>query len=154
MKSNRMTKLAISFWIVLSLFASSVSACNCAHDSASQSENHCQPNQPRHSHESENESHLHSHESSAKNQQTNRTENFSDALSLADCCCFQSAPRVFAKSETVKIEKQAAEVLTGARIVLQLTAPIIAVKTLNSVAPVYLSDFFYNFKSPRAPPRS
>lgn len=161
MNSNRARKLAVSLWIVLSLFVSTVSACTCAHDSV-QTENHCQLPVTQHLHDSENSENTdyshsaptHSHESSAEHHESETAENFSDAISPDECCCFQSAPRVFAKSETVKIEKQSAAVLPYSAIDFQLNAPIITIANVDFAASFYLSDSFYNLKSPRAPPRS
>jgi hypothetical protein len=158
MKNSRITKLAVSFLTILSLFVCSVSACTCAHNSANV-ENHCEPQSALHSHESENVNHshsasTHSHESRNEREKLNASENLSTAFSLEECCCFQPAPRVFAKSETVKIEKRAAEISLNSAIDFQLTAPLIEIATFDSIAPVFLSDSFSNPKSPRAPPRS
>lgn len=153
-----MTKLAVSFWIVLSLFVSSVSACTCAHNSV-QAENHCQPNSTQNLSESKNESHSHSHEalsheSNTEHQPATSTEDFSDSFSLAECCCLQSAPRVFAKSETVKLEKQTAKVLLNPAIDFQSNAAVVEAATFDFVTSVYFSNSFRNPKSPRAPPHS
>ena len=158
MKNSRMTKLAISFLTILSLFVSSISACTCAHESPT-AKNHCEPQLAQHSLESENVNHshsesIHSHELENEHKKLNSAENLSDSFSLEECCCFQSAPRVFAKSETVKIEKHAAEISPNSAIHFQSTVPIVEVVTFYSIAPVYHLDFFKNPKSPRAPPRS
>lgn len=71
-----------------------------------------------------------------------------------ECVCIQAAPRVFAKSEIVKIEKQAAAISPNIAISINLTATIVPVEIVEFVKPFYLSDSFYNIKSPRAPPIS
>lgn len=68
------------------------------------------------------------------------------------CVCLKTAPRVFDKAQIVKIEKQAVAVLPNVIILFDSNAPTVAVETIDFVKPFYLSDSFYNLKSPRAPP--
>lgn len=74
-------------------------------------------------------------------------------LTEGECCCVQSAPKVFAKPETIKLEKQAA-------LVSRISPP----ELLSSVEeyfspetvflkPFYLSNSFYKLTPGRAPPR-
>ncbi len=70
------------------------------------------------------------------------------------CVCAQAAPRVFDKSPNVKIEKQATAILPRIVVSIELVAVAATVETVSYKKPFYLSDSFYNIKSPRAPPRS
>lgn len=74
--------------------------------------------------------------------------------SKSNCCCFQSAPKVFSKSAFVSIEKQTAEVLPAIKVEFETISQIAAARPANFSQPFYLSDLFYNLKSPRAPPVS
>ncbi len=154
MKNQRLKQMTFSLCIVLSLFASSIAACVCR-DSA-MTENHCVP---PHSHESKAENHSHeaddSHHEAAQEtpHETVSTSNFSVDVSFEECCCASSAPRVFAKSETVKIEKQTADYQPNAPPEIKVFVSAENVETIDFAKPFYLSDSFYNLKSPRAPPR-
>lgn len=133
MKNQRLKQFAASFLVVLSLFVSSVAACSCSH----------------HQEKVETDAAPSCHQHSAENLSAETSATF-DATD--DCVCAQSAPRVFAKSEVVKIEKQAAVISSGIKVSVTLTASISAVKTSDYSKPLYLCDSFYNIKSPRAPP--
>jgi type III secretory pathway component EscR len=137
MNKQRLRQISVSFLIVLSFFVSSTAACACSH----------------HIENVEVEvSSCHEHSETKQNNNTNFDENVQQFCSDDDCCCFQSAPRVFSKSETVKIEKQTA-VLPLARVEIKAVATVVSVENTYFEKPFYLSDSFYNIKSPRAPPR-
>lgn len=138
MKNQRLKQFAASFLVVLSLLVSSVAACSCSHhqEKVETAAPSC------HQHSAENQS--------GEMHQSTETSATFDAND--DCVCAQSAPRIFAKSEVVKIQKQAATVSPYITISVELTARIDAVETSDYSKPFYLCDSFYNIKSPRAPP--
>lgn len=70
-----------------------------------------------------------------------------------NCSCLQPAPKTFSKSELVKIEKQAAKNAPIIEVEFEIIAPIAKTAKADFSKPFYLSDSFYNLKSPRAPPR-
>jgi hypothetical protein len=82
-------------------------------------------------------------------------ENVSAAFDADEncCCADSSAPRVFLKNETVKIEKHTARILSLPAVEFAAAAPRVSVKTIHRAAPFYLSDSFYNLSPGRAPPR-
>lgn len=138
MKNQRLKQFAASLLVVLSLFAVSFAACNYSHhqEKAETAASSC-------------------HEHSAENQsgEMKMSPETSATFSANDVCvCAQSAPRAFAKSEIVKIEKQAAAISPNVTVSVEPAARIFAVKAPDFVKPFYLSDSFYNIKSPRAPP--
>jgi len=127
-------QIAVGLLIVLSLFVSSVSACVCSH----------------HAPKVETEvSSCHGH--SETNKKNASGENVSDLNSNDECFCIQPAPRVFSKSETIKFEKQTA-VLPFSEIEFKAVSQIVSDANIYFEKPFYLSDSFYNLKSPRAPP--
>jgi len=127
-------RLAVGFLIVLSLFVSSVAACVCSH----------------HAEKVETEvSSCHGHSETA--QETNSAEKVSKLDSNDECFCIQPAPRVFSKSETIKFEKQMA-VLPLSQVEIKTVSQIVSDSGGFFEKPFYLSDSFYNLKSPRAPP--
>jgi len=141
MKSQRLKQFSFSLLAVLSLFVSSISACCCAH------------------HKEKTETkipscHQQTNETKAENHQDNTSSevNQTDVLNTACECFRQSAPKVNAKSENVKIEKQAAAQTPYISFQIGSITRIISVKLTDYVKPFYLSDSFYNIKSPRAPP--
>ena len=138
MKNQRTKQAILSLLIVLSLFASSVAACSCSHhqEKAEADTPSC------HQHSMENHS----------DAMPMSAENFSAFDADDNCVCMQSAPRVFAKSEVVKIKKQTAAILPNIVVSIKLTEPIVVVENFDFAKPFYLSDSFYNLKSPRAPP--
>jgi hypothetical protein len=138
MKNQRLKQFAAGFLVVLSLFVSSVAACGCSHhqEKAETAQPSC------HQHSAENQS----------GEMNPSPENSATFDANDNCVCAQSAPRVFAKSEIVKIEKQAAAISPRITVSVALTASISAVVTSYYSKPLYLSDSFYNIKSPRAPP--
>lgn len=161
MKNRRIKQFAVSFLVILSLAVSSVSAvCTCnSHDSNERSE-HCQPNAKNHSPETKSDEHSHasgqhSHEVSSEHHhaESPETTNSTQSLSEAECCCVQSTPKVFAKNETVKIEKQAAVLTRFAPLEIAFVSKTIRVES-EFTAPLYLTDSFYNLSPGRAPPVS
>ena len=140
MKNQRLKQFAAGFLIVFSLFVSSVSACTCSRheEKAETDSSSCH----EHSQEKKVESH---HD--ADSPQTVQT-----LISETECCCVQPARRVFAKSETVKIEKQSLAVLPAFAVKTAFVSQTVSVKS-EFVAPFYLTDSFYNLTPGRAPPR-
>jgi hypothetical protein len=132
---KRSKQIAGGVLIVLSLLASSVAACVCAHhaekvEAAAAS--------------------CHGHEETPP-QKTGAPENIARLDANDECGCVQPAPRVFSKSETVKLEKQTAA-LPSSPVEIVPAAPPATAKNVYFEKPFYLSDSFYNLKSPRAPP--
>ena len=142
MKNQRLKQIGLSLCVVLSLLISSVAACACSHHQEFEIvKTSC---------------HEHSEMTMTMDvpPQTEQAEAIQNTFTEnLNCSCVQSAPKVFSKSELAKIEKQAAK-----------NAPVIEIEfqTIQSIAksakadfskPFYLSDSFYNLKSPRAPPR-
>jgi hypothetical protein len=132
MKKTR--QMAVGFLIVASLFVSSVSACICSH----------------HAEKAEVQA-ASCHEHSEAKQETPQVEQIEKFDSGEDCGCAAPAPRVFSKSEKLKIEKQLAAV-SFAPLEIKTPATNSAVLSVYFEKPFYLSDSFYNLKSPRAPP--
>jgi hypothetical protein len=124
---------------VLSLFASSVSACTCSH-------HHEKPKIEAET------CHGHSEDTKVKpNQDTNSSETIQTTIYEGECFCIQPAPKLIAKSEKVKIEKQQTAVLPNLSVQLTFAVQKNPVKSDFS-KPFYLTDSFYNLKPGRAPP--
>ncbi|HEX8367188.1 MAG TPA: hypothetical protein VF604_01355 [Pyrinomonadaceae bacterium] len=138
MQSLKLKQFAVSLLAVVSLFVSAVSACTCSHHQAKQ--------------ETESPS-CHEHPAkTVRNHADDAPETTETTISEAGCVCFQTAPKAFAKSETVKFEKHATAIspLTPPAAVISIP-PIAAVK-IDFTKPFYLSDSFYNISPGRAPP--
>lgn len=141
MNNGRLKQFAASFFVVLSLLVSSVSACTCS----------------RHQETFEADSFSsHHHLNEAKTQQhhgTDTAETIQTIISEIECCCIQPAPKFVTKSETVKIEKQTATLLPTTRLKIDFAPHVVLTKTAGFIKPFYLSDFFYILTPGRAPPR-
>jgi hypothetical protein len=126
---------AVGFLIVVSLFVSSVAACICSH----------------HTEKVEAQAAASCHEHAEAKPETNEVEQAAKFASGEECSCASPAPRVFSKSETIKIEKQAS---AGSFSLLEIktVATFVSAGNVYFEKPFYLSDSFYNIKSPRAPP--
>jgi hypothetical protein len=131
---KKLKQIAIAVLIVLSLLVSSVSACVCSHhvEKTAFKTASC-------------------HEHSEKKQEANSSENVKNFDSNDECSCVQPAPGIFSKSETIKIEKQTSA-LPFSKIEIKRVLTVIFAKNTYFEKPFYLSDSFYNLKSPRAPP--
>jgi hypothetical protein len=125
----------------LSVFASSIAAC-------------CSPHEEKPEIETAS-CHSQTHETKAeKNQaadsvETNSEINQTGELNVPWECSIESAPKVFAKNENIKIEKQS---VTTARLKLpeaEFASSIISFQSVF-VAPFYLSDSFYIYSPGRA----
>lgn len=141
MKNQRLKQIAFSLGIVLSLFASSISACVCLHhyEEVSAVKVSC---------------HEHSTMPMMENRDADSAEKFQNVISENECCrCVQFAPKVFSKSDILKVEKQTAKIFSLAPVEIGLVAQPFAANPPDYVKPFYLSDSVYNIKSPRAPPR-
>jgi hypothetical protein len=153
MKKQPLIQFAASLFIALSLFVSSVSACACSSHGLQENElSHCQPQQSVKAEEQS--AHQHStNDQSASHHSDNSPENISASFSENECCCVQSAPKVSAKTENIKIEKQKATVSSPAEIKLISLSQIVTINTVGFVSRFYLSDSFRNLTPGRAPPR-
>ena len=129
---KRTKQIAVGLFVILSLFVSSVSACVCSH----------------HAEKIETES-VSCHEHAEP--QPESAEKGTKLNPSAECGCILPAPRVFSKSETIKIEKQAAA-LPFSMPEIKLISAVLPAENHYFEKPFYLSDSFYNLKSPRAPP--
>jgi len=137
MKSLKLKQFAISLLAILSLFVSAVLACTCSHHHSK--------------HETETPS-CHEHPAkTVKARDAGTTETTETSISEAGCVCFQTAPKVFAKSETVKVKKHAAAISNLAPPIV-VSAPQIVSVRIDFTKPFYLSDSFYNISPGRAPP--
>lgn len=134
--TQKLERIAIGLLIVLSLFVSSVAACVCSHHTE---------NAPKIEVSS-----CHSHPEAKKEDGSNE-EGFASFDANEDCSCLQPTPRVYAKSETIKIEKQTTA-LSFSGVEFKAISVILISENAYYEKPFYLSDSFYNLKSPRAPP--
>lgn len=139
MKSERLKQFGLAFCLVVSLFVSSVSACTCSHH-------------PEKIETEVSSCHGHSETSPAEqNQKVDLDKNAQSLVSQDVCCCAEPSPKVVAKSETLKIEKQALAVLPLSTVEIAFVPQIVSVKT-EFITPFYLTDSFYNLSPGRAPP--
>ncbi len=123
----RLKQFSLAILVVLSLFASNIAACCCSH------------------HQEKTETKIPSCH------QKNGSE-ISDSFKRPCVCSIEFAPKIFAKSDTVKIKKQAAKIASIVSIKFDAVSKIVADENFNFPKPFYLSDSFYRHKSPRAPP--
>src|SRR5215203_2889232 len=128
---------AIGFLIVLSLFVSSVSARACSHHASKAAAVQTES--------------CHGHSAKKQSREVDSTRELRQFDAGSECFCAESAPRLFSKSETIKIEKQTAA-LPFLRVEIETVSTAISVVNVYFEKPFYLSDSFYNLKSPRAPP--
>lgn len=142
MKQTKIKQSAESLLVVLSLFVSSIAACCCAH----------------HEEKFEIETascHAQTVETKAADHHDVRDSGEAAQFDVvnSNCeCVVKSAPKIYAKNENVKFEKQA---LTSQTIKLPEAEFAVSIAAFQSVfvMPQYLSDSFYNFAPGRAPPR-
>jgi cytoskeletal protein RodZ len=144
-RTQALKQFVLILCCVLSLLASSVSACICSH----------------HQQQTETEApscHSHTAENVAA-EQTNDADSpaktiIASASDADACCCVQPAPKVAAQSETVKPEKQAAALTTTAAAPRADVFIVRIIPVENRLPkPLYLTDSFYNLSPGRAPPR-
>ena len=147
MKSSRrkIERFAASILIVFSLFVSTIAACCCDHheEKAAIETASCHAQTPETKAETK-AANYHAAKDS------NDAAQFDAVNAKCECTAF-AAPKVYAKNENVKVEKQA---LTSETIKLpeaEFAASIIAFES-DFAAPFYLSDSFYNISPGRAPP--
>jgi len=141
MNSAQLKQFTVSFLVVLSLFVSSVSACTCSH------------------HQEKVEvdvSACHQHSPEAKAEQhpgTNVSEEIQTVISETECCCVQPAPKVVAKSESVKIGKQILVSAGENKSVSELVLERVHSPSNFHSSQLPITDSFYNLTPGRAPPR-
>lgn len=146
MKLIDFKQLTLSLLAILSLFASTVSACSCSHHQGKAeiqidfSASSCHEHHPTKS-ETDDEA---------------AAENFENAsFSSESCVCYQTAPKVFAKAETIKVEKNSSIAAVTSALWKQNENVLIAIfiaPKIDFIKPFYLSDCFYNLSFGRAPP--
>lgn len=146
MKSVRLKHYSLAIWLVVSLFVSAVSACTCSHH----------PERVEITEISSSSCHQNSREatqtsSSEQFQKSDSTGIVESLISQDQCCCIQPAPKVFAKSENLKIEKQTLAILPVSQIAIVFVPQTITIKS-EFITPFYLTDSFYNLTPGRAPP--
>ena len=132
-------QFVLIFCCMLSLFVSSVSACACSHhqEKPKTEVTSC---------------HGHTEEANAESSRDNNSsETIQTIISEGKCFCIQSSPKVIAKSEKVKIEKQQIAVLPYLQGRTAFVFQTISVKSAF-ITPFYLTDSFYNLTPGRAPP--
>ena len=132
-KMARLKNISVSLLVILSLFASTVAACCCSH------------------HQEKVEIKVPSCHQTSHEKDSATTENL-DFLNIPCVCLMESAPKVFAKSESIRFEKQTAKMASIVSIKFDVISPTVSVEKFVFAKPFYLSDSFYNQKSPRAPP--
>lgn len=132
---KKIGRAAIGGWLVLSLLAASVAACACSHHAEAPASAGAVPA-------------CHEH---AKPKNESAAPAGSLKSESDECSCLQPAPRIVSKSETLKVEKQAAAFVLPR---FAGRSPSVPESFENSFAekPFYLFDSFYNIRSPRAPP--
>lgn len=139
MKNAKLQQFTFCLLAILSLFASSVSACACSH----------------HQEKEETEvSSCHSHSTETKsnqNQDGNLPETLQSTVSESGCVCFQPAPKIIVKSENIKVEKHISAIQTINPLAIVFVQQTFSVK-VGFPKPLYLSDSFYNLSPGRAPP--
>jgi hypothetical protein len=137
---NRITQIAFGLIFSLSLFASSISACTCPqHEHSEQVETHS-----HHSHQLGSEHHEHVAESSTSS---------ADSVAGSECCCVQPAPKVVAKSETVRPDgKNVASTSPIPEISFEFVQAAQGQPT-NFRSRTLVTDPHYNTSPGRAPPR-
>ena len=142
MKSVRLKQFGLALSLLVSLFVSSISACTCSHHPEKVETN---------------ASSCHEHSEAAETEQTKHhssdsKESAQSVVPADECCCIEPAPKVYAKSETVKIEKQSAAISQTLLPEIALAPKLILIKTVNFETPFYLTDSFYNLSPGRDPP--
>lgn len=138
---RRIANLVIGILFILSLLASSVSACTCSsHEHAA-----AQIETGSHHHHHEDVDH---HDDSAET-----SAPFTDFINGSECFCSSPAPKVTSKSEAVRLEGKA--VAAGTSISsFEPVAILLSEAALISFNPrAFLSDPLYGASPGRAPPR-
>lgn len=143
MKNKVIKQFAVGFLAVLSLFVSTIAACGCSHHQVKSEAD--APSCHQISHETKNRN-SQEKDSSLPKQET--------AFDVSCVCFMPSAPKVFGKNETVKIQKQAALLTAEIEIVYGFVLARVPSATRFAFSEISLSDSSYNIKSPRAPPPS
>lgn len=153
MKKTKLKRYAASVLIVLSLLVSSVAACCCAHHEEKTKAETASCHADAHDSSS---TKTQADDSAATKSETTSGKkseiDHNDELNVPCGCSVQPAPKVFAKNENVKIEKQAVTVAVVKLPEAEFAASIVAFESVFA-APFYLSDSFYNLSPGRAPPR-
>ena len=148
MKSVRLKQYGLAICLVVSLFVSAVSACTCSHH-PQRIETNASDTSSCHQHSEEAAA-----DTSVKTEQQQSADSNEPARSVVpqdECCCIQPAPKVFAKSENLKIEKQTLAILPESHVAIAFVPQTISVKS-EFITPFYLTDSFYNLTPGRAPP--
>lgn len=138
MKNVRLKQFGLALCLALSLLISPVSACACSHHHPENAESEIS------SHHQHSEAAVHHHDSEADNAAQSVT-------SQDECCCLETAPKVSAKSENIKIEKQKSAMLSLAPVEITFVSQTISVESAFT-RKFYLTDSFYNLTPGRAPP--
>ncbi len=148
MKSTRLRQLSLAFCLLVSLFVSSVSACACSHHPENVETVKAESSSCHQHSEKETERDVVKAE---QQQDIISDENAQSIVPIDECCCIQAFPRIVAKSETIKIEKQALSILPFSTIEPHFVLQIVTVES-DFITPFYLTDSFYNLTPGRAPP--
>ncbi|MDQ4120658.1 MAG: hypothetical protein M3209_04330 [Acidobacteriota bacterium] len=151
----KIKQISLVLCCIFSLFVSSVLACYCAHSEfAQQKEQDCAQQPTANEEKAENHSaDHHSHSASRESRHETSSETGINHVDHQDACCIQYAPKIYAKSKGIAIQKQSALLLTLALVELKLVSQVASVETIQFAAPFYLSNSFYNLTPGRAPPR-
>jgi len=132
----RFRRLGIAAGLIVSMLASAVSACACHHHTAEA--------------EPETVPACHRHRAEAK---ASAPDAGTPSISDSDCACFESAERLSAKSEPIKLHHQPLAAAKAAA-EIEVLAAIVDARFAVYTKPRFLTDSFYNISPGRAPPRS
>lgn len=139
MKKLKFLQYLTGLLVILSLFASSVIACDCAH--------HQEKLETKISSSCHDESSAHSD----NHQNNEKSKDSTNIVCESVCVCVASPPQASVKSEILKIEKQIAviPVIIKAASFFQLSPQIVKISFEKSD---FLTDSFYSLTPGRAPP--
>lgn len=137
MKSEKLKQISAAILVVLSLFVSSVAACCCSH------------HQEKTAIETPS---CHAEKHPTENRQESANADSADFYNIPCECFAESAPKVFAKSENIKVEKQSAKLALSIYFENREVLPNVSGVKVDFSTPFHITRFFDNLKSPRAPP--
>lgn len=139
MKSMKIKQYVVSFLALLSLFAYSISACERSYQQEKKQtvSASCHEHSPT--------------AKAAQNRDDDSSKKVETIASETGGICLQPAPKLVAKSETIKFEKHLAVILIVKPIEIAYARHTVSAKNVFS-KPFCLSDSFYNLSHGRAPP--
>jgi hypothetical protein len=145
MKEAKLKQYCLAICLLVSLFVSAVSAGTCLHHPQRVETTADTSSCHQHSEEATGKTSSEHHESA------DSSETAQSVVPNDECCCIESAQRIIAKTENLKIEKQILADVRASRLTVAFISQKFAVRT-EFIAPFYLTDSFYNISPGRAPP--